>query len=327
MTNVSIVIPIAPYHIDVSSEAIASAQSQTIPCTVIPVYDAESKGAGTARNAGLTQVTTPFVVFLDADDLLAPTFVEECLKIWQPNHYVYTDVLFDGTAAEMPDCAWVGGKWHVNTTLQSTEWVRAVGGYDEYLPGAEDTDYFFRLTRAGCCGLHLKQPLFTYRKLGQRAESFILGEHHLKVLEGIREHYKGFPMGCCGDTPIVELPPQGQAAAGFMLVRPAWQGNRVVVGRATGRRYPEAGKGISARDTIWVHHTDIEAMPGTWRVSPPSPPASGQGQGVAPRFNDIASLGARLFGQPVPQAAPPATPPTAPDVQRILSMARELWRE
>ena len=42
MPDVTIVIPCAPYHLDVLARAIASVRAQTVPCEVIPVYEDEA---------------------------------------------------------------------------------------------------------------------------------------------------------------------------------------------------------------------------------------------------------------------------------------------
>ena len=75
MGDVSIVIPVATYHKDLAARALASVQVQTAPCIPIVIQDTEGRGAGWARNQGLAQVQTPYVVFLDADDEITPTFV------------------------------------------------------------------------------------------------------------------------------------------------------------------------------------------------------------------------------------------------------------
>lgn len=92
----SIIIP-AYNHAHVLAEAIDSALAQTVPCEVIVVDDGstddtaeilarygsrilslrqEHSGPSAARNAGLDHAGGDFVMFLDADDVLAPFKVE-----------------------------------------------------------------------------------------------------------------------------------------------------------------------------------------------------------------------------------------------------------
>src|SRR5512146_417934 len=91
MTNITVVIPIGPGHADIARRAIASVETQTERCALLPIYDPDGRGAGWARNQGLAKVSTPFVVFLDADDWLDPAFADRTLAVRRPRHYVYTD--------------------------------------------------------------------------------------------------------------------------------------------------------------------------------------------------------------------------------------------
>ena len=149
----TIIIPVAPYHEALVERAVTSAQLQTVPCTIIQAYDRNGRGPSYTRNRALEQVETDFVVFLDADDWLDPAFVERCLSVWQAGSYVFTDWVEDGEIHSAPARPWCDDQqWHVITTLLPTQAVRDVGGFDD-LPGAEDTELYWALTRAQrCCG-------------------------------------------------------------------------------------------------------------------------------------------------------------------------------
>jgi glycosyltransferase involved in cell wall biosynthesis len=87
---VTVVIPVwGAYVGDGLTEAVASVQSQTAPVELIVVDNAsevplpalgsatvvsldQRRSTGAARNAALDRVRTPYLVFLDADDLLLP---------------------------------------------------------------------------------------------------------------------------------------------------------------------------------------------------------------------------------------------------------------
>src|SRR5688500_4262573 len=91
MPDVTVVIPYASYHEQVVQHAIHSVRRQTVQANLVTIHDSEGLGAGWARNQGLAQVETNFVVFLDADDTINPYFVERTLRAWKPKRYVYTD--------------------------------------------------------------------------------------------------------------------------------------------------------------------------------------------------------------------------------------------
>lgn len=264
MTDVSIVIPVAPYHADIAQHAILSAQAQTVPCVVIPVYDDESRGAGWARNQGLAQVNTSFVIFLDADDTIDRAFAARCMSVWQPNRYIYSDWMEGTERKNAPACPFVDGSWHVVTTLIPTAYARRVGGFDETLDGAEDTHFYLKLMSAGYCGLRLALPLFNYGDAGQRAKAFVGTQKHTDVLQGFSREFGGTPkMTCCGNNVDIDVPTVGDQQPGDVEAMSLWLGNRQERGKATGRLYPRTGNG----KRVWVDPRDVAARPDLWRVT------------------------------------------------------------
>lgn len=318
MVLLSIVIPIGPYHQILAHDAIASCQQQILPVQVIPVYDHDRRGAGWARNRGLEQVTTDFVTFLDADDLLEPTWSLHTLRAYDGQHYVYTDWLQNNEPARAPDRPWVNSTWHVVTTLLPTTWARHVGGFDEDLTGGEDTDFYLKLRYAGLCGKRLAEPLMHYRRGGQRSQQFVNtpAEHAFQNLLTKRYGEKAMTQ-CCGDYNPEELPPVNDQQPGYELAVTLWGGNARKVG-ASGTLYPRAGNGAK----MWVLSTDIDAVPHLWAraVATPKPPTA--------ELSDFQTLAAQLLGTGMKPPPPPPVPvhnpldtPIQPDVFRL----RELY--
>lgn len=256
------VIPTASYHEAAVEQAVVSCLAQTIRCQVVVVYDHERRGAGWARNRGFEQVATPFVSFLDADDWLEPDFAEKCLLAYDGRHYIYTDWHAD-RLVEAPCTPWDGrGASHIITTLLPTAFVRYVGGFDETTL-AEDSDFYWKLTRAGLCGKRLPEPLFHYGKGGLRAQALYDNPNRDQIMRSIIDRYKGLPMpencGGCGGAPNPDVPilPANQAFDGAVLATALWAGNRTERGRITGIAYPRTGNGKK----LFVHERDIDAAP------------------------------------------------------------------
>lgn len=263
MTDVSIAIPYAPYHEAVVHRATASAQAQTVSCDVIVYEDADGLGAGHARNQLMARVNTPFVVFLDADDWIEPTFVERCIEAYERHHcarYIFTDWLEEDAVKQAPDCPWTGGTWHCVTTFLPTAWARSVGGFDETLPGAEDSAFYLSLCYKGMCGARLALPLFHYGKEGKRARAFVSSPQYGMIRERISAKFRGLTMACCGNgdgaTPMNEKQP------GDVLAQALWLGNRTEHGRVSGRMYPRTGNGKE----LWIDPRDAQVSPHLWRV-------------------------------------------------------------
>lgn len=261
MPTVSIIIPVSPYHTHLVSRAITSAQNQTVPCTIILAQDTNGRGAGIARNAALSQITSDFVVFLDADDWITPDFIEKCLAAWKPGRYVYTGWYEDETVKEAPLKPYCDHSWHCITALIPTAYIRQVGGFDETMPGGEDTALFMSLMASGYCGIRLNEPLLFYGNEGQRGKAFYHNPQRDIIMSGVRERFRQ-AMACCGDNQPIEDIPVGDRQSGDVLAFAAWGGNRVERGRITGRWYPRTGN----FKQVWVDPADAKARPDLWRI-------------------------------------------------------------
>lgn len=271
MAELTFLIPIAPYHADIVQRAIDSVLNQTIPCDYRVIEDSESRGAGWARNRLLDNVDSPFVSFLDADDTIEPDFAEQCFRVWlnvnQKNRYVYTN-WFNGEKIIVPESpcdmwttitrnvppvdanfedwkqtgnTWQKKTWHVITTFIPADYVRRIGGFDELLEGAEDTDFYWRLKVSGICGIHLNAPLFNYLGgFGSRSQKMRSDLILDKESERYFRRYEGLKIMCCGDPSDIPNKPSNEQQPGDVLLQALWQGNRFERGKATGRIYPYA---------------------------------------------------------------------------------------
>lgn len=325
----TVVIPTADYHLAIVEEAIQSVLSQTVYCRCIVVYDHEQRGAGWARNRGLEQVNSPFVTFLDSDDLLSPTFAEDMLQAYDGMHYVFCHWLTD-RIIEAPCRPWDGsGAAHIVTALYPTSLVRYVGGFDESLPGFEDTDFGWKMTRFGACGRRLAKPLVQYRKGGLRAEAFRQRPDRDAIAKSILERYRGKPMaddcGGCGASYNPDMPvlPANQPFEGAVLATALWAGNRQERGRMTGILYPRSGNG----KRLYVHERDIDAAPHLFaRVVELPPPLSEDDLQAWRSLTTGLHEGMGIAKAPPVQMPVPANAPrgeVAPDVGQVLRLYQQ----
>lgn len=344
MADLTFIIPIGPNHQHLVQRALDSVQAQTVPCNVAALVDTERLGPGVLRNRMLKEAQTEFVAFLDADDWIEPTFAADTIAEYRRiggNRYVFTDWIDeygrvvetpclngpDGYPISVPDRKpYCGGTWHVLTALIPTDWARAVGGFDESLPGSEDTDFFLKLCTTFRCGHRLARPLFHYAANGGRALAFVQHPDHDKVMREFLTRYGGH-MGCCGEQRVAL--PIGQKQDGDVLAMALWHGNRTEYGRATGRTYPR----LSMPKTAWVDPRDVAATPHLWRlieeptpVPAPAPVDEPQGGNL----QTIAQTGMATVvrTKPNPYVAPinePPAPPVEakPDVNRVIRLANQ----
>lgn len=299
--QITVLVPIGPYHVNVAHRAIASVQTQTAPCALATYHDVHGRGPGYGRNHLLQSVRTEFVVFLDADDWLEPTFAQKVLGAFDGRRYVYTDWFQDGETIAAPDRPWCEGKPNLITALIPVQWLKQVGGFDATLPGMEDTDMFERLMEYGYCGKRLAEPLMHYSNDGQRSKEFRKRKDYEEVKKRIRIRHRA--MGCCGDVPVNLADAPGE----LVEARALWAGNRREVGRATGYVYPRTGNGR----VLQVNRRDAEASPHLWQIiEQPKPVISDDNSAL-----DV--IGGAMFPKrpAAPAAYNPILEPAAPVVE------------
>jgi glycosyltransferase involved in cell wall biosynthesis len=90
---VTVVVPYHPARVKngMLARAVASINGQTLPHELITVEDTRREGAAATRQRGLDQVTTEWTAFLDSDDELDPTHLQQILACAEQTgaDYVY----------------------------------------------------------------------------------------------------------------------------------------------------------------------------------------------------------------------------------------------
>lgn len=259
-STTTIIIPIAPHHQPLADRAIASARAQTVTCDVIQVIDHELRGAGWARNFGVTQCDTDLLVFLDADDFLEPTFVEDCLQVYTAGRYVYTSWLCDKKVVKPCLCVDADHDYrsHLITTLYPTAIFKAIGGFDETLTGHEDVDFYLRSAANGICGTYYDKPVLHYTEHGWRSKQFNDRPDKKAIMDDVylRNGGQRTIMACCGQPGTKAVANPGEMLPGDVLAEALWAGMRTEVGLSTQRVYV-GGNG----SLIYVSPLDIEQTP------------------------------------------------------------------
>lgn len=174
--------------------AIPSAKSFGVPV----IYNHGKTALHEARNAGLEQVETEFVCFLDADDTLAPGYFQHMSKVngdLRPpsvNH-VYERVTFVPRVVGLSGVhnhVCVGeclsdGNWLVVGTVAKTELLRKVGGWKEW-GTAEDWDLWLRCWLAGATITPVPQAVYRAYSTSQGRNKAHTHEEYMKIYHDIR---------------------------------------------------------------------------------------------------------------------------------------------
>jgi glycosyltransferase involved in cell wall biosynthesis len=131
------------------------------------------QGPATARNTGARHAIGTFLLFLDADDMLAPTMLERATAVMleQPTvGFVYSGMQLFGHdyhywpgVAFNPHMLALDNIVPTPTLLRYVAW-RQVGGFDSAMPHYEDWEFWMRVVAAGWRGYHIDAPLVYYRR-------------------------------------------------------------------------------------------------------------------------------------------------------------------
>jgi len=148
----------------------------------IHYYYTEQKGVSFARNLAVKHSEGDYILPLDADDKIAPTYLEKAEKILSGNpsiKVVYCDAELFGAASGK----WVLPEYSLRDLLiensifctalyRKSDFITA-GGYDQEMKqGFEDWDFWIRILKDGSKVYKIPQALFNYHiKSGSRNSS------------------------------------------------------------------------------------------------------------------------------------------------------------
>ena len=156
-----------------------------------------NRGLGAARNAGFGSAQGEYVVPLDADDLLDPAYIAECLATLRDSDaaFAYTDFQVFGrrTYQERP------GEYNLYRLLdrnylsyaaliRKAAWSEA-RGYDESMRlGYEDWEFWLHLGSLGHFGRYVPKSLLRYRKHGASLYDSARA-HHTEIVAHIQRRH------------------------------------------------------------------------------------------------------------------------------------------
>lgn len=306
----------------------ASVNAQTVPVAHIVDIDVNGMGAGAMRNRLLEQVSTPFVVFLDADDTIHPQFVERTLNAMTPFNYVYTDWHEGNALKSTPENGWRDGFAHCITTMLHTDMALRVGGFDESLDGYEDTDFYLKLVTINYCGIRLPEPLFTYSSHGQRSKAIQDAGRADEFKQLMIQRYGEKIMSCCGNNE----PPKvtGKQLPGDIKVQNMRTNTERVQGYATGRFYGR----IRPQQVLWVNPQDAALQPQYWRKIIDIPKVTPSHDFTEPATQPLTGVDALtefmieqdMFARPAPDVLPVPDTVVAPDFARFNQLVQEAYQ-
>ncbi len=206
---------------DASTDAASRAllddyRSRDVRITVIdlPV----NRGPSAARNTGVRAARTPFVAFLDSDDLLEPTALEKWfwhLATFPEHSFVKGFVVGFGAQEYLWRRGFHEGEAFLEENLVNTSSMirrdvfTAVGGFDESMQdGLEDWDFWLKCAAAGYWGDTVPEYLDWYRRRPDHTDRWErLGPAHCTAFaERVHERYPHLSQGRFPRITITDTP-------------------------------------------------------------------------------------------------------------------------
>jgi len=157
----------------------------------VAVIHQENRGLPAARNRGAAAARgAEFLIFLDADDYIEPTFVRDLhAQIVAANDPLVSHAYCQERLIELGTGIWRVPEWdpllllitnlHPVTTLLRRSVFDEVGGFDESMrSGYEDWEFWIRVMERGWRGVRVREPLFVWRR----------HSHTTMVMEAVTRH-------------------------------------------------------------------------------------------------------------------------------------------
>lgn len=141
----------------------------------ITIVDKKNEGVIAAKNQGLLMAKGEWIVYLDADDILEPSYIEKTLRYAREHNYdvVYTDMQYIGTKKERftvfpySFARLLRGNYIHNSSLYKKEMLHKAGGYKEAMKGGyEDWEINISLAEKNASFGYLKGAVLHYRQHG-----------------------------------------------------------------------------------------------------------------------------------------------------------------
>ena len=161
----------------------------------------QNQGVSAARNNGIKQAKGEFILPLDADDTIEPTYVEKAARILDANPQigiVYCRARLFGAQT---------GEWKLpefdpkeiiytncifcSSLFRKSDFEKA-GGYKEYMHhGYEDWDLWLSFLEHGLKVYRLDEFLFNYRKYKEHSRTNTCKNHMPEIYRNIVKHHTG----------------------------------------------------------------------------------------------------------------------------------------
>ena len=296
--------------------------------TSIRVLHRDDVGPSAARRHGVEHARGRYFVPLDADDKLAPAFLEQTVPVLEADGklgFAYTDSRYFGDQEqeifhpEYDFARLCAGNFVSYCSLVRRAAFDAVDGYDRGNWGYyEDWDLWIRLGQAGWQGRHVAEPLFFYHQhFGSSLSFYAQRLDPIYKAYVLSQHPDLYPPAVVAQarTLLAEMPPGWHARPPLKAVAPV----RELLAQHPGNRHLQyflalaqfrdglAGEAVATLNTLLSAHPDDQ-----------------QARAALEKFS-IEMLRAPEPADPEPAPRPAARPEAAPGAEALKARAQELF--
>ena len=146
------------------------------------VVDGCNRGPGDARNRAIEAATSPYILPLDADDVIVPPCLERFVAAARDGHFIVSSSTWAfgdrSDSWQLPPFATVLDLNPLSTaSLFPRALWKAAGGFDVALLGYEDWDFWIRCSRFKPTVTVMHEPMLRYRVHADSAMSRIKHEN------------------------------------------------------------------------------------------------------------------------------------------------------
>ncbi len=162
----------------VVGDAESATAARQLTADRVRLVEAEPRGVSDARNVGVRSTSTRLVLALDADDMIAPSFLARTVGAVGSSSMAvaYSDVQLVGDASGSWAPSWNrAGMLAANclpiASLHTRALFDAIGGWDVSMCGFEDWAYWVSACRFDPAVAHVAAPLMLHRRWGSSRSS------------------------------------------------------------------------------------------------------------------------------------------------------------
>ena len=241
------------------------------------IHLAQNMGLPAARNAGIKEAQGKYICCLDADDKLHPTYIEKAIAAMEANagiSFVWSWTRVFG----IEDRVWYTPQFdpysimyynqsNAPAVFKKSAWERAGGYQEDMQEGAEDWEFWIRLTRYGYRGYRISEKMILVRRMGysfvhRAAEKMdVLVEkiraHNLDLYENSREKVDKIVNGYCD---VYSMAPfSNMKSDRHYLNRGTLP--KMVISNAVSERVMELARSMAGTDSpnfIWVSKSALD---------------------------------------------------------------------